>query len=109
MLRTHRVMWEIVFGPIPDGFHVLHSCDNPPCANPAHLWLGTQTDNMADMVKKNRQRPCRGEKHGRAKVTLSDVESIRFDSRLLREIAAEFGVSQATVSKIKNGQLWRVQ
>lgn len=53
--KATRVVWEVVFGPIPEGFHVLHRCDNPPCCNPAHLFLGTHVDNMADKRAKGRQ------------------------------------------------------
>ena len=51
---AHRVSWLIAYGPIPDGIEVLHSCDNPPCIRPQHLFLGTQQDNIDDMIRKGR-------------------------------------------------------
>jgi len=46
--RVHRLLWELMHGPLDDGLHVLHRCDNPPCIEPSHLWVGTHADNMAD-------------------------------------------------------------
>lgn len=53
--RAHRAAWVHYCGPIPDGVYVLHRCDNPPCCNPRHLFLGTQQDNMNDMYAKGRR------------------------------------------------------
>lgn len=54
-LLAHRVAWTIANGPIPDDMLVLHHCDNPPCCNPGHLFVGTHQDNMDDMAKKGRR------------------------------------------------------
>ena len=93
-LLTHRVAYELAFGPIPDGRMVLHRCDTPACVRPSHLFLGTAADNTLDMVLKNRhQRSC--------KLTADDVRRIRELSHqglLQREIAARFGIAQTTVS-----------
>jgi hypothetical protein len=72
---AHRASWQVHNGEIPKGLCVLHKCDNPPCVNPDHLFLGTNRDNSDDMVRKNRQ--ARGSKSGRAILTESDVLKIR--------------------------------
>ncbi len=56
MILAHRVAWELTLGPIPNGLLVLHYCDNPPRVNPSHLFLGTQRDNVKDMMQKGRNR-----------------------------------------------------
>lgn len=108
VLSAHRVSWELHNGPIPGGAHVLHHCDNPPCVNPAHLFLGDDQANVADKVAKGRT-PC-GERHHRASFTEADVVAIR--SRyaagvLQRDLAAEYGVNQQTISGIVTRRAWR--
>ena len=107
---AHRTSWIIHHGPIPPDLEVCHRCDNPSCVNPEHLFLGTHLENMLDAVNKGRlygwKRPS-GESHGRAKLSLSQVELIRADTRARRIIAKEYGVSISRVSKIKLNQSWR--
>lgn len=101
---AHRRSWEIYKGPIPDGLEVLHKCDNPPCVNPDHLFLGTQQDNIDDADKKGRL--LRGERHGNAKLTNVQVDEIRrlIPLKTQRVIAAQFGVTRQTISDIKIGR-----
>ncbi len=74
---AHRAVWEIVFGEIPPVLCVLHTCDNPPCCNPAHLWLGTHAENMEDKQAKGRGNQPHGETNGQAKLTEPEVREIR--------------------------------
>ena len=62
MIPTHRLVWELAGVTIPDGMKSLHRCDNPPCCNIDHLFLGTQADNVADMLAKGRWSNGRSEK-----------------------------------------------
>ena len=106
--KAHRVAYALAFGPL-NGLHVLHRCDNPPCCNPAHLWLGTNAENQADKIAKGRQksRPLPGERNPAAKLSAKDVAAIRTAGGLQREIGARFGISQAQVSAIRLGRSWR--
>ena len=114
--RAHRVSYEIANGPIPEGpgFHgncVCHRCDNKWCVNPAHLFLGTQAENLADMRAKKRgfiPHP-KGEAHHMAKLTDHSVRAIRAalaEGQTGRSIATRFGVSDVVVSRINCGKLW---
>lgn len=58
-LKGSRVSWEIHNGPIPEGLHVLHHCDNPECTNPKHLYVGTQVENLKDAYRRGRRKPNR--------------------------------------------------
>jgi DNA invertase Pin-like site-specific DNA recombinase len=101
------VVYELTVGPIPEGLFVLHSCDNPPCCNPAHLRAGTQKENIEDAVE--RDRLARGRALPQAKLTEAAVREIRRRSgegRSQRAVAAEFGVSHDTVGKILRGKRW---
>lgn len=103
-----RVSWALHFGPIPLHKCVCHRCDVPKCVNPRHLFLGTHTDNMADKMAKGRHHstPLRGERQNGARLKNADIAAIRADPRRQREIAADYGVNQSTISDIKRGETW---
>ncbi len=102
LTSTHRAVWELFRGPIPAGICVLHKCDNPPCCNPAHLFLGTKAENSADMVKKGRAK--RGFDLPHTKISAAELDAIRSIQGLTQSaIAARFGISQAHVSNIRTG------
>lgn len=98
--KTHRVSWELHHGPVPEGMHVLHKCDNPGCVNPSHLFLGDHTDNMQDMVEKGRG--------GRAKLTLDQVQEIRNIGRSVVSgvIARQYNICESQVCAILRGDQW---
>lgn len=102
--RAHTVAYELTFGPIPDGRQVNHKCDNPPCINPEHLYLGSQQENMADMS--SRDRNVYGSRTGTAKLTELEALAIFRASGTHKEIASAYGVSRQTVGLIKNGINW---
>lgn len=104
---AHRVAWELENGPIPMGLHVLHRCDNRPCCNPEHLFLGTNRDNIADMIAKGRDRKVQGVESPHAKLTPAAVRSIRVDGRSYKSIGREYGVSAQTVFRIKRHTVWK--
>ena len=104
---AHRISWKLHRGEIPEGMSVLHKCDVPGCVNPEHLFLGTIKDNTQDMMRKGRHRVRNGESHPRAKLTNTQVRSIRGDRRSDREIAREYGVWPSRIYDIKTGKGWR--
>jgi len=108
---AHRRAWEMIHGPIPDGLHVLHSCDNPPCVNVAHLHLGTHADNMREANERDRIRRRKNTYGGewKSKLGLEQVAEIR--AALLlgcrpRDLAKLFEVSSAVIGQIARGKNW---
>lgn len=101
-MTAHRMSYELAYGSIPDGLLVLHQCDNPFCVNPAHLFLGTQADNMRDM--RNKGRHTVGTASATAKLTADQVRAIRQSyarkEAPQHEIARRYGISQMAVSLI---------
>jgi len=110
-LGAHKVAWQLANGPVPDGMLVCHRCDNPPCCNPAHLFLGTAADNTQDMHQKGRYPVRRGMAHHGAKLTDGQVADIRqrlaATSAPYSLLAAEFGVGKSTIWRIARRLNWK--
>lgn len=105
---AHRIAYELINGSIPEGEIVRHRCDNPPCCNPDHLLSGSHSDNTRDAVERGRL--AYGERCGHTKLTAQQVAYIRRNphKRKQADIAREFGVSESTVSYIRNGRSWKM-
>lgn len=106
---THRVVWMLRHGRIPDGLSILHHCDNPPCGNESHLFIGTPGDNVRDMFDKGRQPRQDGVHNPAAKVTDEVVRGIRRRARIREShasIARSLGISRPAVSLIVEGKRW---
>jgi len=104
---AHRISWVLTHGPIPNGLHVLHHCDNRACCNPHHLFLGTHSDNMADMVSKGRN--VKGERSPNTKFSAETILDIRrryAQGETQVALAREYGVRQGTVSRIVRRTVW---
>lgn len=103
--RHHRY-WTLHKGDIPDGLNVLHRCDTPCCVNPEHLFIGTQTENIHDMERKNRSYHPAGEKHGRAILTEQQVREIRA-APTTRGLAEKYGVSKHLIKYARRAGTWK--
>lgn len=108
MELAHRVAWTEAFGEIPDGIQVLHECDNRPCIEPTHLFLGTNATNVADRHAKGRD--AKGSRNGNAKLDEEKVIAIRDMARAgftRNEMAHLYGVSWHTIDNVVNRVDWR--
>lgn len=104
----HRISWETTHEPIAPGRSICHTCDNPPCINPSHLFIGTQGDNIRDAVRKGRL--ARGSINSQAKLTEPQIEKIRSlyaaGNTTHAAIAIQFGLSRQHVGDIVNRRRW---
>ena len=122
MVKPHRYSWEYFRRKIPDGLCVCHKCDNPPCVNPDHLFLGTMKDDIQDAIKKGRFHQNnqgfkkghdlnKGEKHYNAKLTKEQVKDIRRKyvpwKYTQEKLAKEYNVSQSRISEILSNKYWK--
>lgn len=109
--KAHRMSWCFLESDIPEGMGVLHSCDNPPCVNPAHLFLGTQISNIQDAINKGRGVVISGEKNINASLIAEDVVEIRAiyaDGLASQYMLSEmFGVCQTTIGSAILRKTWR--
>lgn len=112
--RVHRLVWSWLFGEIPNGLFVLHDCDNPPCYNPEHLFLGDAKSNVQDAINKGRMTGPSGEMNGQHKLTAKDVLEIvqRYEpysrsGNNMYDIARDYGVHPVTVHEILSGKKWK--
>lgn len=109
-ILAHRLVYQLKNNVelTPDQV-VCHACDNPPCCNPKHLWVGTSADNSRDMWRKGRGRTggVRGESHGCAKLSESDVLEIRASSTSRADLAKRYGVTETQISNVISRKMWR--
>lgn len=105
---AHRVAWTLICGDIPNGLHVCHTCDNPLCCNPDHLYLGTPAENNADAGRKGHMaRDVRGEKNPHSKLTTQDVLVIRSSELSNPALASIYGVTSSMIGQIRRRTSWK--
>jgi HNH endonuclease len=109
-MMTHRYSWILHYGEIPEKMFVCHKCDNRKCVNPEHLFLGTNHENVIDMLKKGRKNPIKGSRHPSAKLNENDVIKIKIlikEGVILNKIAKMFNIGKRQISYIKNNITWK--
>ena len=107
---AHRWAWTLTYGAIPTGKLICHHCDNPPCVNPEHLFIGTDKDNANDRDQKGRHGKALGEKNPHAKLSANKIRSIRklcADGLSQSKVAKLFGVTQGSIHLIVSRKQWR--
>ena len=109
-VKAHRIAWELTYGAISEGKKVCHHCDNPFCVNPEHLFMGTQRDNIRDMMAKGRSPTVGasqvGENNRNAKLTKEDALIIRKSSVPCKVLAGLYSVSLSQIYNIRNDYRW---
>lgn len=108
MQKAHRVAWSLHNNrQIPDKLQVLHKCDVRNCVNPEHLFIGTNSDNMVDMVQKGRGNYKHvGSLNPNSKLTEKDIVDIRLSSVSIASLARQYTVSWSTIFDIKTRRTW---
>lgn len=109
-MRVHRLAYQLKHGPLPSSVNVLHKCDNKKCCRNSHHFTGNHAANVADKVAKGRQYHPTGSLNTMSKLTEKVVQKIRDKKnkgKLQKEIAKDFGISEASVSMICSGKSWK--
>lgn len=109
-ILSHRLSYQMHVGPIPDGLHICHTCDTPPCVNPKHLYAGTDADNVADRINRGRSRHHRpiGVLHPAAILTDEKVREILLATNERTVVLAEkYGVKPGTIYSVRERRAWK--
>lgn len=106
LFSAHVVAWEVVNGPVPKDKQINHKCHNRACIDVAHLYVGDQVQNMADMRSAGRERRPKGQETGTAKLTEQDVISIRASDKGAAHLSREYGVSESLIRAVKKREVW---
>ena len=109
-MSAHRFSYQVFNGEIPVGMFVCHTCDNPKCVNPKHLFLGTRQDNVDDRESKNRNVISSGEKHGNSKLTelqVLNIRQLKIDGVSRLEIHKITGISKTLIKEVLTYRNWK--